>query len=212
MPATSFGRRPRAAFALVLATLFVLTTAATSFAAGGGITQISSDRYKNSSSQHKTEVEPDTFSFGSTIVSAFQAGRFFDGGSSNVGWATSTDNGSTWKSGFLPGTTVYAKPKGTFARQTDPAVAYDAKDQVWLIVSLGLNSSGVGTGIVVSRSTDGGLTWNKPVTVVTAQGSDNLDKTWIVCDNTSSSPFYGNCYVEFDNFGLNDLEMMDKIG
>jgi len=209
MPATSFGRRPRAAFALVLATLFVLTTAATSFAAGGGITQISSDRYKNSSSQHKTEVEPDTFSFGSTIVSAFQAGRFFDGGSSNVGWATSTDNGSTWKSGFLPGTTVYAKPKGTFARQTDPAVAYDAKDQVWLIVSLGLNSSGVGTGIVVSRSTDGGLTWNKPVTVVTAQGSDNLDKTWIVCDNTSSSPFYGNCYVEFDNFGLNDLEMMD---
>ncbi len=130
MSATSFGRRSHAAFALVLAILFALATAATAFAAGGGITQISSDPYKNSSSQHKTEVEPDTFSFGSTIVSAFQAGRFFNGGSSNVGWATSTDNGSTWKSGFLPGTTVYAKPKGTFARQTDPVVVYNAKNQV----------------------------------------------------------------------------------
>jgi len=24
------------------------------------------------------------------------------------------------------------------------------------------------------------------------------DKNWTVCDNTSSSPFYGNCYTEWD--------------
>src|SRR5258706_11014301 len=41
MSATSFGRRSRAVFALVLAILFALATAATSFASGGGITQIS---------------------------------------------------------------------------------------------------------------------------------------------------------------------------
>jgi hypothetical protein len=29
-----------------------------------------------------------------------------------------------------------------------------------------------------------------------------------VCDNTSSSPFYGHCYTEFDNFGQGDLEYM----
>jgi BNR repeat-like domain len=29
-----------------------------------------------------------------------------------------------------------------------------------------------------------------------------------VCDNTSTSPFYGNCYTEFDNFGQGDLEYM----
>jgi hypothetical protein len=41
-------------------------------------------------------VEPDTFAFGSTVVGAFQVGRFYDGGSSNIGWATSANGGSTW--------------------------------------------------------------------------------------------------------------------
>ena len=38
---------------------------------------------------HKTEVEPDTLSFGSTIVAAFQTGRFHDGDSSDISFATS---------------------------------------------------------------------------------------------------------------------------
>lgn len=63
------------------------------------LTQVSSDPYTNKSSQHKTEVEPDTYSYGSTIVSAFQVGRFTTGGSSNIGWATSGDNGKTWTHG-----------------------------------------------------------------------------------------------------------------
>ncbi len=54
--------------------------------------QLSSDPYTNSTSQHATEVEPDTLSHGSTIVSAFQVGRFFNGGASNIGFATSTNN------------------------------------------------------------------------------------------------------------------------
>src|SRR5579872_2933343 len=67
--------------------------------------QLSHDPYTNADSQHSTELEPDTYSDGSTIVTAFQAGRFVDGGSSNNGWATSTNGGLTWKTGFLPGTT-----------------------------------------------------------------------------------------------------------
>ena len=39
------------------------------------LTKLSSDPYTNSTSQHATEVEPDTFAFGSTIVTAFQVGR-----------------------------------------------------------------------------------------------------------------------------------------
>ena len=141
------------------------------------------------------------------VRSTFQAGRFTDGGSSNVGWATSTNSGVTWTSGFLPGTTVYATPPGTYARATDPAVTYDIKKHIWMIVVLVLNSSGTGVAILVSRSTDG-LTWKNPVTAVLAGSNDNLDKTWIVCDNNKTSPFNGHCYIEFDNFALGDLEEM----
>src|SRR5690348_3307377 len=34
----------------------------------------------SNTTNHKTEVEPDTFANGSTIVSAFQVGRVYDGG------------------------------------------------------------------------------------------------------------------------------------
>ena len=84
-----------------LATLVVTVTASANVA----LTQIFVDPFTNSTSQHKTVVEPDTFSFGSTIVAAAQSGRFFDGGSSGIGWSTSTNNGVSWTSGTLPGRT-----------------------------------------------------------------------------------------------------------
>ena len=34
--------------------------------------QLSSDPFTNSTSQHRTEVEPDSYAFGSTIVTTFQ--------------------------------------------------------------------------------------------------------------------------------------------
>src|SRR5216683_805899 len=61
-------------------------------AAQPGVTQISSDPYPADSAPaaaHATEVEPDTFAHGSTVVTAFQVGRVFNGGASDIGWATS---------------------------------------------------------------------------------------------------------------------------
>lgn len=172
--------------------------------------QLSSDPYTNSSSQHKTEVEPDTYSYGSTIVAAFQAGRFYSGGgSSNIGWATSTDNGSSWKNGFLSGITVFAG--GTYKRASDPAVTHDAAHSDWLISSLALsviNSNVVGVAVLVSRSSDGGLTWGKPVVVAAAGPNDYFDKEWVVCDETVNSAYYGHCYVEWDNKNLNSRILM----
>src|SRR5512136_3170245 len=112
---TQIGRRTRRAIVITLALLFVLTIPFVGFA-GATLVQISSDPFTNTTSQHKTEVEPDTFASGSTIVSAFQVGRFFDGGSSNIGFATSTNGGTSWTRGFLPATTVKATPGGPYAR------------------------------------------------------------------------------------------------
>jgi hypothetical protein len=168
------------------------------------VTQIFSDPFTNATSQHRTAVEPDTFAFGNSIVAATQSGRFFDGGSSGIGYATSTDAGSTWSSGVLPGITTHDGGGGPYDRASDPSVAFDAKHGVWLIASLPLNADTSVPGILVSRSTDGGLTFGNPVTVASAGPGEDFDKTWIACDSHSASPFYGNCYVTFDDFGDGD--------
>ncbi|HZM79463.1 MAG TPA: sialidase family protein [Candidatus Limnocylindrales bacterium] len=165
------------------------------------ITEVSNDPFTDTQAQHQTEVEPDTFQFGNTIVSAFQTGRVPGGGSSDIGWATSTDGGATWTNGFLPGITANSVPAGSYGQVSDPAVAFDAQDNVWLISSLGIRSGGA--DVLTSRSTDGGLTWSNPI--VTATG--DLDKNWIVCDNTASSPFFGNCYTQYDIVSGNQIRM-----
>jgi BNR repeat-like domain len=177
--------------------------------------QISSDPFTqatchaSNTTNHHANVEPDSFSNGSTIVAAFQVGRIYDGGACAIGFSTSTNNGSTWTSGLLPGLTKYTGG-GTFDRATDAAVAYDAQDDVWMISSLVLTEAGgvKGVGIYTSRSTDGGLTWGTPVAIPNTAGMVSPDKNWIVCDNTASSPFYGNCYTEWDDNGAgNRMEM-----
>ncbi len=49
----------------------------------------------SAATNHHANVEPDSFSNGSTIVAAYQVGRIFDGGACATGFSTSTDNGAT---------------------------------------------------------------------------------------------------------------------
>ncbi len=170
------------------------------------LTEISSDPFTVGPGQHATEVEPHVLANGTTLVSAFQTGRISPGGATAIGWATSTDGGNTWTHGFLPDLTE-GNGGGPYNAASDPAVAFDAKHGVWMIATLPiLNSSTTTPGVAVSRSTDGGFTWGNPVLIgpmVTAS-----DKNWIACDSTSTSPFYGNCYVEWDNPDSGDKIMM----
>jgi hypothetical protein len=87
-----------------------------------------------------------------------------------------------------------ATPAGPYSAISDPAVAYDRRHNVWLISSLGIRSNGTNQ-VVTSRSTNG-VAWSNPVATST---TGNPDKNWIACDNTTTSPFYGNCYTEWDN-------------
>ncbi len=201
-------RRPiRVLVALTLALMFAFSSTIFAFAQVT-LLQLSSDPFTNTTSQHATEVEPDTFASGSTIVSAFQVGRIFGGGAADVGFATSTNGGSSFKNGFLTGATIFTKPAGIYNAVSDASVAFDAKHGVWLISFLGLFPNGKASevDVLVSRSTDGGLTWSSPV-VVNNDGHFN-DKNWTACDNSSSSPFFGNCYTEFDDNSLGDLIQM----
>ena len=92
----------------------------------GTLSQISSDPYSIGPGQHATEVEPHALANGSTIVAAFRTGRIVNGGGTDIGWATSTDGGTTWSQGFLPGLTK-GEGTGPYDAASDPAVAYDSE-------------------------------------------------------------------------------------
>src|SRR2546421_7629261 len=138
---SSFG-----ALTLIFTTVFGLAFS-TLVAYAATAQQISSDPFTQATcaasalTNHHTEVEPDTFSNGSTIVATFQVGRISDGGSCAIGFATSANNGSSWTIGLLPGITKYAGG-GPNDRATDPSVAFDASHKVWLISSLTLLEAG----------------------------------------------------------------------
>ena len=74
--------------------------------------RLSRDPYTGPEAQHESEVEPDSLTVGRTTVAAFQVGRRFSGAADNIGFAVSSDNGSTWRSGLLPGLTTVSVPAG----------------------------------------------------------------------------------------------------
>ncbi|HTS12680.1 MAG TPA: sialidase family protein [Candidatus Limnocylindrales bacterium] len=161
------------------------------------LVQVSADAYSGGLGQHATEVEPDTFASGSTIVATLQVSRIFGASAMNIGWVTSTDGGATWTSGVLPGITTSAG--GILDSAGDPVVAYDAAHGQWMISTGGgvddANGNVLEGQSFIARSRDG-INWDDPIAVAPLS-TDLHDKDWIVCDDTSSSPFYGHCYIQW---------------
>src|SRR5258708_18036451 len=139
------------------------------------LVKLSTDTFTNATSQHATEVEPGSFSFGQTIITSFQVGRIAGGGAADIGFAISNDSVATWKHGLLPRLTTF-QAGGTNSAVSDTSVIYDSKHGVWIISLLPISIGNIQAG--VSRSTDGGVSWSSPIVV--AQGA-NLDKDWITC-------------------------------
>ena len=154
--------------------------------------RLSVDPYKNTDSQHETAVEPDSVAWGDTVVAVFQIGRRAGGAAANIGTAVSHDDGRTWTRAFLPGTTVNASPPGPELAASDPSVAYDSVHGVWIVSTLTLEGA-TRSHIYIARSADG-VHWSAPVD---AADGPILDKEWITCDNGTSSPFQGRCYLEY---------------
>jgi hypothetical protein len=167
-------------------------------------TRIHRDRQANADSQHETQVEPDSFTFGTTTVALFQNGRNRSGGAASIAFSTSKDGGRTWREGILPGLTLTSAPPGTATRASDPTVAYDSLHGVWLANTLAIAPDS--TRLTIHRSRDG-LLWTGPSDAARAPAVDiAYDKNWLACDNSATSPFRGRCYLAYTLVGEQEGE------
>ena len=117
---------------------------------------------------------------------------------------TTFNNGATWAN-------INISRENPNVIGSDPVTVFDRKHGTAIHSSLNFNfNQGRGEtcrgDVVVSISTDGGMTWRIPVIVDTGIGCDTAntqlfnDKEWIVMDNNPSSPFYGRSYLTWTKF------------
>jgi hypothetical protein len=150
------------------------------------LTLLSADPFTNADGQHRTQVGSDSFQSGTTIFTAFQAGRGSGAGSAGVGYAAYNKQSRTWRTGFLDGITVH-RGGGQYGAVSDVKVAYcfNCYD-MWLVSSLAIDGPGGSTAIITSRTNNNGYSFFKPVVAATGQ----FTKHWLVCNYHPSGPCY----------------------
>jgi hypothetical protein len=114
-----------------------------------------------------TEVEPSLAinpADPSNIVGSWQQDRWSSGGASGSGFGTSFDGGLTFDTGAIPGLT-FCSGGSDFSRASDPWLTF-APDgtlfQMSLVETKVASGGNTPSGMSVSRSEDGGRTWDSP--------------------------------------------------
>ncbi len=107
------------------------------------------------------------------LVGSVQQDRWNDGGSNGLTNVVSTDGGASWQLAssqpqFTRCEGASAGSPGDLNRATDPWVSFSSDGKIVYSISDSFNANGPAFGgassIIISRSTDGGVTWQTPVT------------------------------------------------
>jgi hypothetical protein len=122
----------------------------------------------------------------------------------NCGYTRSSDGGATWSSGILTGITQGSGGPFNYAAAGDPTVYYAADGTVYF-VCLGFDRSYQRSALLITHSSNGGVTWSTPTAIVQST-TINLfhDKEMLTIDTHPGSPHFGTLYVEWTEF-LNNL-------
>ena len=130
------------------------------------------------------------------IVGVWQQDRWSDGGSHGLMTGYSSDGGRTWArtaATFSRCAGGNAANGGDYARASDPWVTF-APDGTAYQSSLSFtgaeNAPGSSSAVLVSRSTDHGKTWGRPVTLINDGPAAFNDKDAIAADSTDARFVY----------------------
>jgi hypothetical protein len=129
----------------------------------------------------------------SNMVGGYQQDRWSTGGSNGDMAAVSRDGGLTWTRIKIPFTHCAggtAANNGDYERATDPWVTFGPTGVAYYMAQP-FNDSNPINGMVVSRSTNGGGTWSRPITLIRdTVGTVLNDKCAITADPTSAQHVY----------------------
>jgi hypothetical protein len=134
------------------------------------------------------------------VVGVWQQDRYRSvGGARALVAGVSTDGGNTWTLAPIPYFNATDPLGAAFARYTDPWVSI-APNGVVYAAALGLTPAGPvpgHTAVLVSTSTDGGLHWNAPATLIDTQANPGTlpidtanDKEMVVADPKKDNVAY----------------------
>ncbi len=130
----------------------------------------------------------------SNLLIAVQQDRWNNGGARGLRGDVSMDGGTSFTPSSTPGVTQCQH--GPWPRSSDPWVSFSpngASYQSALVVKESPNPNvlAAASGQVVSRSTDGGLTWGAPTTLIADFDPNTLDdKNSVTADPTNSNFAY----------------------
>jgi hypothetical protein len=118
------------------------------------------------------------------LAGTWQQDRWSTGGSRGLEVGISFDGGQTWLDQPLPGAGTCSG--GTTQRASDPWIAFGPDGTLYAAI-LTVSGQGSPGNVLVSRSTDGGLTWQGPVLIPNSGGAD---KESIMTDPSNPSNVY----------------------
>jgi len=119
------------------------------------------------------------------IVATWQQDRWSTGGARGAGVAVSFDGGKKWQTVLMPNLTLCTG--GSSFRSSDPWLSFSPDGvlhHMSLVLGPGMNA------MVVQSSTDGGLSWSDPVSLVEGAGPILNDKNSLTADPTDSMVLY----------------------
>ncbi len=117
------------------------------------------------------------------LVGVWQQDRWDNAGSLGIVAGVSFDAGQTWKAVVIPGLTTASG--GSFDRASDPWVSFGPTGVLYvssllLVVDSKQSNFSVTvytkSGIAVSKSTDGGLSWSQPTVLIVTTATDKTGR------------------------------------
>jgi hypothetical protein len=139
-----------------------------------------------------TEVEPwiDVNPTNSNnVVGIYQQDRWSDGGARGLVASVSTDGGASFTQVVIPNVSA-CSGNAQYDRATDPWVSFSPNGHLYAM-SLSLSHDLTRSAMLVSKSTDGGLTWGDPTTLIDETSIFSLnDKNSLTADPNDSNFVY----------------------